>query len=485
MKGLLFILLLSAATVQAQLPDTLLNNVVKDTIIAKFNRHDFAGIYTMADSGFKNSVTEQQLEGLLNSAARLGKIMGSELTGTDSSNSEYRLIFAKKSLQLNLNAVTAASYNIFGLSFYKLPVVRTRTNFLFDNPLKTGLDSVVQKAAAGYMVNKNVAGFSIGVLYKGKFFTYNFGETKKGTEQLPTKNTVYEIGSVTKTFTGILLAHAVLEGKVKLDDDIRKYIDGNYPNLQFNGEPIRLVHLSNHTSALPSQPRLPGTDEDPFAPSVNFTNDMLHSILHTITLDTLPGTRRQYSNFAVGLLGIILEKVYGMTYEQLLQHYIFKPYKMSETTITLPPGTKKMAQGYDVEGREAPYWRNRLAEPAGGIRSTAHDMLLYMKEQMNSKDSAAWLAHQLTFGTVKEGTGLNWGIYTTKKGYLRWSHDGGTDGFTSLCLIYPGMQAGIVLLTNNGDHDDNAFFTVGTAIYSYLTSLPPPPSGAGERAAKK
>jgi CubicO group peptidase (beta-lactamase class C family) len=432
------------------------------------NRANDKAVYAMADTGFKANVTEEQLVNLLNTASTFGKIITAKLISTDTDNvSSYKLVLAKKSLQLNIRAVSASGFDNFGLSFYKLPIVRTRKQFLSDNPLRSHLDSVVQEAVTPYMSNKNVAGLSIGVLQNGEMYTYNFGETKKGSGQLPTANTIYEIGSVTKTFTGIMLANAVLEGKVKLDDDIRKYLDGNYPNLQFAGRPIALVNLSNHTSGLPSQPKIAGSDEDIFSPSTKFNDKMMSDILHQITLDTLPGNRRQYSNFAVGLLGIILEKAYGMNYEQLLKKYILGPYGMKQTKITMSKTDfKSFAQGYDVEGNPAPYWRNRIAEPDGGIRSTTNDMLMYAQEQMNTKDSVAWLSHQLTFGNATQGTGLNWGISTTKAGYLRWSHDGGTDGFSSLCLIYPELKSAIILLTNNGDHDDQSFWDIKNLIYN-------------------
>jgi CubicO group peptidase (beta-lactamase class C family) len=456
-----------SVSAQSQKGNLPMNDKLKDLIISTFNNDDYKKIYLIADSSFKASVTEDQFVNLLNSASSFGKITSGELISNDSNNiSSYKIVLAKKSLSLTLRAVPATSYDVFGLSFYKLPIERTRVHFLSDNPLKTNLDSIVQQAAGAYMINKNVAGFSIGIFHHGETRTYNFGETKKGNGEIPTENTIYEIGSVTKTFTGILLADAVLQGKIKLNDDIRTYLDGNFPNLQYEGHPIKVVDLSNHTSGLPSQPKLSNSNEDPFSPSLHFNEKMLNDILHDIKPDTIPGTKRAYSNFAVGLLGIILEKIYGMNYEQLLKKYILEAYGMKQTKIFLSAQDRKnFAQGYDIEGKETPYWYNMLAEPAGGIRSTTHDMLLYMQEQLNSKDSAAWLSHQLTFGNMKEGTGLNWGIYTTKKGYLRWSHDGGTDGFTSLCLIYPELNSGIILLTNNGDHDDQSFFDTATLIY--------------------
>jgi CubicO group peptidase (beta-lactamase class C family) len=444
------------------------NDIVKDIIVSLLNQSDYKGVYNLAKSDFKKDVKEEQLVNLLQGTAEFGKVLRTEHLSTSNDNvAKYRLFYEKKSLQLELKATKSLLYEIFGLSFYVLPIVTTRKEFLTDNLMKTKLDSSVQRAVVAYMSNENVSGLSVGVFQNGNMFTYNFGETKKGNNQLPNSEIIYEIGSITKTFTGIILANNVKEGKVSLSDDIRKYLDGDFPNLQFDDKPIQLLHLSNHTSRLISQPLIVGTKKDPFDPAQVFSEKMLSDILHNIKIDTLPGTKIDYSNFAVCLLGHILEKINNLPYEQLLDKYIFIPAKMTQSKITFTSNDfKKYAQGYSVEGDTTSYWRNKLAEPAGGIRSTTKDMLLYIKAQLEAeKETAIWLSHQLTIGDNNRGKGLNWNISTTKKGYLTLSHAGGTDGFSSLCLIYPELNSGIIILTNNGNHDDQSFYDIGKMIY--------------------
>lgn len=443
------------------------NDIVKDKIITLLNQNDYKGIYNLAKSSFKSDVTEEQLVNLLQGTSNLGKVIKNELLTTDKGIGKYRLFYEKKSFQLEIKATKSLQYETFGLSFYTLPIVITRKNFLSDNLFKTTLDSSVQRAVTTYMSNKNVSGLSVGVIQNGNMFTYNFGETEKGNKKLPTNETIYEIGSITKTFTGIILANAIKEGKVKLTDDIRKYLNGDFSNLQFEEKPIQIVHLSNHTSRLPSEPKIYNTNKNPYDPEIAFDEKIVTDILQHIKLDTIPGTKIEYSNFAVCLLGNILEKIYNQPYEQLLQKYIFEPNKMEQSKITFTDiDYKNYSQGYDVEGNKTKYWRNKLAEPAGGIRSTTKDMLMYAKAQLEAKNETAnWLSHQLTIGDKKRGKGLCWGVSSTKKGYLVWSHDGGTDGFTSLCLIYPELNSAIILLTNNGNHDDQSFYDIGKMIY--------------------
>jgi CubicO group peptidase (beta-lactamase class C family) len=130
-------------------------------------------------------------------------------------------------------------------------------HLLFGQNKKTeiGIDTLVQKLGEKFMSNPQAVGLSIGIYDKGKSSYYNFGTTTKDKNDLPSENTTYEIGSITKTFCSYLLARAVLEKKVILTDDIRKYIGGDYPNLEFNGHAIQypiqpLVFLNGYRPSL-------------------------------------------------------------------------------------------------------------------------------------------------------------------------------------------------------------------------------------------
>ena len=240
-KLITFLITVSSLNAQAQLVNLKTHDIVKDSIVSRFNRQDFKGIYKMAGKGFKAAVSEKDMIAFLQNYSVLGKITSSSLLKQSDEGLEYRLQCTYKSIQLTLGVRNKNSYTKFGLDVYRLPAIRTRTNFKSDNPLKTELDSTVQKAVTKYMSNENVAGISIGVISDGKSYAYNFGETKKGSNHAVSNETIYEIGSISKVFTGILLANAVLDNKLKLDDDIRKYLNGNFPNLQYDGTPIKIV----------------------------------------------------------------------------------------------------------------------------------------------------------------------------------------------------------------------------------------------------
>lgn len=330
------------------------------------------------------------------------------------------------------------------------------------NKLKSNVDLAVQKSARQFMDDKRAVGLSVGIYKDGRTYTYNYGATKKGTGKLPTEHTLYEIASITKTFTGLLLAQAVTEKRVNLDDDIRKYLEGSYPNLEFAGQPIKLVHLANHTSRLPGflpdRPELfqnPDYDKLPFIlvdVYKDYSRADFYKDLHKVELDKAPGVERKYSNSAVQLLGYILERVYGKSFEQLVAAKIANPLKMRDTKINLPGSQKKrLATGYGGSGKVMPYHFIQ-AQAAGGLHSSVSDMLKYIEFQLNESNNAVKLSHQVTYGSMDDvATGLYWSMDKAPNGIRDVWHSGGTFGFSSFCLISLESNFGVVLLSNEAD----------------------------------
>ena len=323
---------------------------------------------------------------------------------------------------------------------------------------------IVNESAIKFMSDQHSIGLSVGIIKDGRSWTYNFGEVEKGTKILPGQHTIYELASITKTFTGVLLAQAVVERKVKLDDDVRKYLDGSYPNLEFEGQPIKLFHLINHTSRLPfvmpDRPEL-FRNPDPYelpkiltAIESSYTRKNFYEDLHKVKLDKAPGTEFRYSNSAAQLLGFILEKIYRMPYEQLVLRKIAKPLGMTETKITLSAAEKKrLAKGHYDNGSIALYGTPQT-QAAGALRSSVSDMLKYARYHLNEGDEVVKLSHQTTWGDIKYyASGLNWQMNKTSAGHRRIWQSGGTFGFSSYCVIFPELRLGIVLLSNESDRN--------------------------------
>lgn len=329
------------------------------------------------------------------------------------------------------------------------------------NHLTNEIDAIVNDAASTFMKDTSRVGLSIGIIKDGKAYTFNYGSTEKGKDFLPTNNTIYEIGSISKTFTGTLLAKAIVDKKIKLDDDIRKYLTGSYPNLEYNGKPIKMVHLVNHTSGLPRfLPNKPEVFQHPqdsiplliASMQKNYTKEIFLNDLHNIKLDTIPGFNYKYSNVAAQLLGFILEKVYKKTYGELIEQFISEPLKMKHTEVGIKTNMAgRLAKGYSSTGKNMPYMPP-LLKPAGGIYSSISDMLHYIKFHLNENNALVNLSHKPTFGdTSNFAIALFWRINKTSKGKLKIWHTGGTFGFSSYCVLYPEFRTGIVLLSNEMD----------------------------------
>ncbi|WP_217604470.1 serine hydrolase [Chitinophaga sp. GbtcB8] len=321
-----------------------------------------------------------------------------------------------------------------------------------DNPLLTRLDSLVDESARRYFHDKKAVGLSIGVVQKGTVHFYNYGETKAGNKQLPDNHTIYEIGSTTKSFTGIILGQAILDKKIRLDDDIRLYLKGDYPNLSYKGIPIRIRDLTNHTSRItrifPNMWQRP--DYDSLDPLHNYNRQLLYEGLHQMKMDKQPGKVYSYSNMAVALLGTILEDAYGQGYFTLVSDNILTPLQMKDTRIdirSLP--ASRIAWPHDEQRKVVPLWDVSLLPAMGALRSSTADMVKFISANNKEISPAITLSHRVTFGTEKEGMGLNWFIHSTPEGYKVLEHSGGTGGSRSSLECFPQLNAGFVILTNS------------------------------------
>jgi serine-type D-Ala-D-Ala carboxypeptidase/endopeptidase len=343
---------------------------------------------------------------------------------------------------------------LFILPFYGFTqnTVPTQTNINNDNPLKTELDLAADKHVKSYFKDLKAVGVSIGITLKGKDYYYNYGQLENGKETLPNNKSIYEIGSITKTFTGILLAQAVLDKKINLEDDIRKYLTEDYPNLEYNGTPIKIVNLANHTSRITrifpnNWERADYIPENPF---VNYNKEMFYKGLHTMKMDTLPGVKYTYSNMGVSLLGTILESVYQDNYFSLVNKHILKPLQMESTTIDLSKADQKnIAQSHNEKGEVVPFWDIPALPAMGALRSNTSDMVKYIKANNTEKLSGIALSHQFTFEGEDGSLGLNWFFHTTKEGYRMYEHAGGTGGSRSSLEFFPELNSGFVILTNS------------------------------------
>jgi len=299
------------------------------------------------------------------------------------------------------------------------------------------VENAITKNALQLLEDKRFHSVSVAVLKDGKSTIKHFGELTIGKGNKPNNSTLYELASVTKTFTGYVAAKAVLNKKINLDDDIRIYLDEPYPNLEFKGEPIRIKHLITHTSGFPNMP-LKSENKQAFFEG-----------LKLIKIETKPGETYSYSNTAPELTAYILEKVYQKPFEELVIEFVLKPNKMSQTKFTLNANDRKrLAKGYNDKNELMPNFNRTLWGGISGLHSTAPDLVKYMKLQLEQSNPIVNESHKKLF---KEGSdfweGYHWYIIENDD-ELIYRHHGGIYGMQNWFVIYPKQNIGISILTN-------------------------------------
>jgi D-alanyl-D-alanine-carboxypeptidase/D-alanyl-D-alanine-endopeptidase len=304
---------------------------------------------------------------------------------------------------------------------------------------------------------KQAVGIVVGVIDPNGRRVVAYGNLAKGDARTLDGDTIFEIGSVTKVFTSLLLADMVNRKEVALDDPAAKYLPENVKMPERIGKSITLRDLSTHTSGLP---RVPGNmkPKDPRNPYADYSVDDLYQFLSGYTLARDPGSEVEYSNLGAGLLGHLLAYRAGTNYESLIGTRITDPLSMPDTGITLSSSMQqRMAAGHNLTLAPVANWDFPTLAGAGGLRSSANDMLTFLeafllaslskgyKESPLAPAMKAMFEVRRTLG--KANIGLGWFIFPMDGQEIA-MHDGGTGGFSSFVGYDPKKRIGVVVLSN-------------------------------------
>ena len=267
-------------------------------------------------------------------------------------------------------------------------------------------------------------------------------------------DTLFEIGSISKVFTSLLLADAVQRGEVALTDPVAKFLPADVKVPERGGKKITLQDLATHTSGLPRLPAnlLPADAANPYA---DYTAKQLYEFLATYNLPRDIGSQYEYSNLGGGFLGHALARRAGTSYETLLRARITAPLGLKSTTITLSDALKqRLAAGHDESGKRASNWDPGVLEGMYAIRSTANDLLEFLSAELGYTKTplaaamAAQLAVRRPTGTPGLAVALAWHIITTPGGQEIVWHNGETFGYRSFVGFDAKKRVGVVVLTN-------------------------------------
>ncbi len=266
-------------------------------------------------------------------------------------------------------------------------------------------------------------------------------------------DTVFEIGSITKVFTSLLLADMVQRGEVGLTDPVAKYLPAKVIMPEREGEQITLKDLATHTSALPRMP-LNVDPADPANPFADYSVSRLYEFLSTYQLPRNIGSRFEYSNTGGALLGHALAQRAGMEYGALVEARITEPLGMKSTRIQLTPEmTARLAAGHAYGLTPTPNWDLGALVGAGALRSTTNDLLKFLAASLgyNETPLARAMASMLKNrrDTGQGEIGLGWFV-EKRQGAEIVFHGGNTGGYRSFIGYDPNARVGVVVLSNTG-----------------------------------
>lgn len=357
-----------------------------------------------------------------------------------------------------------------GISIGITPSVNSRTGDLNG----TLAETVVSEVTADFLSNDRV-GLVVGAISGQDEVLLGFGKRSLGDSRPPNGETVFEIGSISKTFTGIMLAKQIQEGGLKVDDRIKDLLPEGWELSEAANE-VSLGDCTTHTSGIPRLPSNLFSASDILSvvfggdPYRNYSEEEFQRALQRVELMYEPGTQDTYSNFAVGLLGFVLATQKQTDYAELLRSEVCEPLNMQHTTsVSSEWQYARFAPGYRSAIRLGPImvalnsteWQlpNHLAG-AGGIRSNGNDMMRYLRANMSKSssqlDAAIRLAHRERYESSKySGYGMNWvrTVDPTLAQTIIW-HNGGTGGYRTYLGFTEDQQVGVFVLSNTSTSVD-------------------------------
>ena len=324
-----------------------------------------------------------------------------------------------------------------------------------------------------YLLDEYVKmGAAIGIIdQQQNLHEYYIGTISNDDANPPDRHSIFEIGSITKTFTATLLARMVLDAKVELADELGSLLPAGVVTMPgWEGKNITLSHLATHSSGLPKAPQdsnqpLP-PDYDPYDPYAAYTSEFVYDYLsYYCNLLFEPGTQYSYSNTGMGLVGHVLGLVDSTSYEELITREVLVPMGMNETSLFLGEDQiSKLAPGHDEDLDSVKnYYAQDIFQGAGFLKSSLHDMLIYLRIQMGLTatplDDAIALSHEPHFevggvhysdrdGYYNLSIGLAWHIDELPEGYTFYWHGGRTNGYMAYMAFDLEAMTGVVILCN-------------------------------------
>ena len=357
-----------------------------------------------------------------------------------------------------------------------------------DVPPIPGDGEIRQILAERIDEQKRSVGIVVGVVEPDGRRVVGYGQVAGDDSREVDGDTVFEIGSITKVFTAILLADLADEGALEFETPVQRLLGPDVAVPTRNGAEITLLHLTTHSSGLPRMPNnfRPADAGNPYA---DYTVAQLYEYLSSHELARDIGETVEYSNLGTGLLGHALALSQETDYETLASERLLEPLGMSDTSIVLSPSQReRLAIGHSVQLRPVANWDLPTLAGAGALRSTVNEMLTFVEANLAAdrqpteavgddvsdsrvrKAMAATHEPRRDFGAPGMRVGLGWVIRSGHGRDLHW-HNGGTGGYRSFLGFDLDSGTGVVVLSNSGDSVDDLGFHLLDSRYRLV--VPP------------
>lgn len=347
-----------------------------------------------------------------------------------------------KKQQLNQNKlnIKETMKNTFKL----LAILLLISNFSFGQDITKKIDSIIKD---NYQKNPKV-GISVGFIQNNEEYYTAYGNLNRENQIEINKNSIFEIASITKILTSNLIAQAVMDNKIKLDDYIDNYLPKGYILHKNLKNKIKISDLASHQSGLPDIDFGKLIELNPQQPVSNVTENTLTILINNCT-ELIDYGKFRYSTIGYTLLGQILEKVYGKTYDEIIREKIINPLKMTNT-LTKDFNVENRTTGYNPNGGLQEFFKWNITASAGLVKSNTSDMITFLKAVLNRKTTiakAAMLTEKIFYKDEKREMGLGLNISTDEKNtiYLK---SGDSMGQSSIICYNRNQNWGIIILLN-------------------------------------
>ncbi|MBU1014798.1 MAG: beta-lactamase family protein [Bacteroidetes bacterium] len=332
---------------------------------------------------------------------------------------------------------------------------------------QTRLDTI-KKYCSGLPENTE---FAFTIIQNDSVYHFGIKKTNGIYNQIENSKSIFEIGSITKAFTGLLLVDAENQGLLNIKDLIQNFFDNKLRQSSLNDTAITILNLAHHNSGLPRETEytMKMLRESPYDSWSGFDSiEFLKFLENEMNLSSTPGVKWEYSNIGYGLLTNIILKQSGRGFERLLQERICARYDLNYTTSDTNKIKEIEVIGLKPNGQDAPHWDSGKLLGASGVLSNSVDMTVFAKACMNDDSLFVSQAKQLFYVNDIYSVSLGWAVQYYQ-GETYYVANGGTPGYMATITINPNKNNAVIILSNVSCYHEKMLGMIGLNSQLMLT----------------